>query len=117
MAVTKNLLSGSTHGRGILVTGTTTGASVLVHTAVASLTDFDDIFVYASNISGAAVTLTLEYGAGTTAQFQRKYSIPANSGAFLCVPGWVLRNSETIKAFASSANVIILDGYDYEHRA
>ena len=43
----KELLSGSTSGKNISVTGINTAASVVVHTATAGASNMDEIWVYA----------------------------------------------------------------------
>ena len=60
----KELLSGSTNGKGILVAATAT-AGTLIHTAVSGSTDLDEIWLYAVNSSDADVKLTLEWGEAT----------------------------------------------------
>jgi hypothetical protein len=54
-------LSGSTDGRGIKIAATET-AGTLVHTGTSSETDCDVVTLYATNSSGSAVNLTIEYG-------------------------------------------------------
>lgn len=107
MTYTLNHLSGSTDGQPIAVTGTTTGASVTVHTAVAG-TDIDEIYIFANNISSAAVDLTIEFG-GTTTPDKIVRTIPAKTSK-LVVEGAILQNSKVVKAFASVADVVNLYG-------
>lgn len=109
----RKLLSGSTSGKPIKVTGTATGSSVTVHTAVAGADAYDEVYLWASNNSNAAATLTLEFG-GTTDPDDllcKAYSIPANTP---CVPisaGQSLNGGLAVKAFAGTANVICLTGH------
>ena len=107
----KELLSGSTQGKNISVTGTTTGASVTVHTAVSGTTDLDEIWLYACNTSATARVLTIEYGGTTDQDDLVELEIAADSGMTLIIPGLLLQNSLVVKAFAASANVINLNGY------
>ena len=53
----KKKLSGSTDGKAVKVTGTSTGATVTVHTAVAGTTEgtFDEVWIYANNTSTTAI--------------------------------------------------------------
>ena len=60
----KTILSGSTDGRGILVTATAT-AGTLIHTGSATATTLDEIWLYAVNSDAADVKLTLEWGGVT----------------------------------------------------
>jgi hypothetical protein len=110
---TKKKLSGSTDGMAIKVTGTSTAATVTVHTAVASVTTgvFDEIWLYANNTSASAVKLTLEWGTATAADGNIELTIAAESGLVLVVPGLILQNSKVVKAFAGTADVILLSGY------
>lgn len=110
---TKKKLSGSTDGMAIKVTGTSTAATVTVHTAVASTTAgvFDEIWLYANNTSTSAVKLTLEWGTATAADGNIELTIAAEAGLVLVVPGLILQNSKVVKAFAGTADVILLSGF------
>jgi hypothetical protein len=110
---TKQKLSGSTDGLAIKVTGTSTAATVTLHTAVAGTTvgTFDEIWLYANNTSASAVKLTLEWGTATAADGNIELTIAAESGLVLVVPGLILQNSKVVKAFAATADVILLTGY------
>jgi hypothetical protein len=109
----KNKLSGSTDGLAVKVTGTSTGATVTVHTAVAGTTvgTFDEIWLYANNTSASAVKLTLEWGTATAADGNIELTIAAEAGLVLVLPGLILQNAKVVKAFAATADVILLTGY------
>jgi hypothetical protein len=112
--VTLDKLSGSTDGKPIHVTGTATGTSVTVHTAVSGTSSFDRIFINAYNAHSADVVLTLEIG-GASAPNVIKQTIPYQSGLYPVVPGGIIINNGTIvKAFAGTANVIALSGEVHE---
>lgn len=103
-------LSGSTDGKGIKVTGTSTAATVTVHTAHA--TSLDEIWLWAYNDDASAVIVTIEFGGTTDPDNVVQMSIPGgNAGTVSVIPGWVLTNSLVTKAFAGTANVIVLYGY------
>lgn len=110
---TKNKLSGSTDGMAIKVTGTSTAATVTVHQAVAGTTAgvFDEIWIYANNTSTSAVKLTLEWGTATAADGNIELTIAAEAGLVLVVAGLILQNSKVVKAFAGTADVILLTGF------
>jgi len=110
---TKKKLSGSTDGLAIKVTGTGTGSTVTVHTAVAGTTvgTFDEIWLYANNTSTSAVKLTLEWGTATAADGNIELTIAAEAGLVLVVPGLILQNAKVAKAFAGTADVILLSGF------
>ena len=76
----RQLLSGSTNGRAIPVAATATPGTA-IHTAVAGTASFDELYLWASNVTGSAATLTLEWGGVTDPgdHMVKQYSIPANS--------------------------------------
>lgn len=103
-------LSGSTNGRGVKVSATSS-AGTTIHTATSSATDCDVITMYAYNSSASAVTLTLQWGGTTSVDDDIKLSIPSLSGLTLVVPDMVLRNSLIVKAYAGTADVITIHGF------
>jgi hypothetical protein len=103
-------LSGSTHGRAVLVAATAS-AGTIIHTATSSATDCDVVTLYAYNSSGSAVNLTLQWGGTTSPDDDMKLSIPTTSGLTLVVPDLVLRNSLLIRAYAGTANVVTIQGF------
>ena len=107
----KRLLSGSTDGKAVKVTGTGTGSTVTVHTAVTGTTNLDEIWIYANNTSASSVKLTLEWGTATAADGNIELSVAAESGLVLVTAGLLLQNSLVVKAFAGTADVILLHGY------
>ena len=109
--VAKNKLSGSTSGMGIKVVATAT-AGTLIHTAVAGATNFDEVWLWVVNTHSAAVDLTIEYGGVTDPDSLINVdSIPVESGLTLVCPGLILNGGLVIRAFASSANVLVIYGY------
>ena len=104
----KQKLSGSTDGKGIKVTQTATAGDT-IHTAHA--TDLDEIWIYAVNSSGNDVKLTLEWGEATAPDGNIEVVIPAENGLVLVVPGLLLTNSLVVKAFADTANVLLIHGF------
>jgi len=107
----KALLSGSTQGKQIKVTSTTSGAADTVHTAVAGTTDLDEIWLYVYNADTVTRTLTLLWGGTTAPDNVIKTGVPAQSGRLLVVDGMLLQNGLVVKAYADAANVLILDGF------
>lgn len=111
--IAKVELSGSTDGRPILVAATATPGTT-IHTA-ASVTgndNYDEIWLWACNTDTTARKLTIEWG-GTTSPndtFEWTNLAPEN-GLVLIVPGLVLQNALLCRAFASSANLVIIAGY------
>tara|TARA_R100001143_G_C3271153_1_gene92238 strand:- start:182 stop:535 length:354 start_codon:yes stop_codon:yes gene_type:complete len=106
----KELLSASTNGKAIKVTATAT-AGTLIHTAVSGTSSLDEIWLYAVNSSASLVKLTLEWGEATAPDGNIEQNVPAESGLMLLVPGLVLQNGLTVKAFAGTGSVITIAGY------
>jgi hypothetical protein len=85
-------------------------------------TGLDEVWLYATNLTPAAVTLSLSFGApqlGTTPLTSEitNITIPANSGLTLVTPGLILSNNTSstansaVYAYASTANAIAISGY------
>lgn len=110
MAVTLELLSGSTNGKAVKVAASSTPGTT-IHTAVAGTTNKDEIYLYAVNTSTGGVELTLEWGETTSPDGNIPVTIPARSGLVLVMPGLPLQNGLVVKAFASVQNVIMISGY------
>ena len=106
----KELLSASTNGKGVLVAATST-AGTLIHTAVSGTTDIDEVWLYAVNAHSASIKLTLEWGEATEPTGNIEQTVPNESGLMLLVPGLLLQNGLTIKAFAGTANEVVIHGY------
>lgn len=107
----KQLLSGSTNGKGILVAATAT-AGTLIHTAVSGTSSLDEIWLYANNTSASAVKLTLEWGEATAPNGNIEVNIGAEgTGMILVAPGILLQNGLVVRAFAGTTNVINIFGY------
>jgi len=107
----KHLLSGSTNGKNISVTGNATGSAVTVHTATSGTSNLDEIWLYATNTSAAAVVLTVEFGGTTNQDDYIELELAADSGMTLIIPGLLLQNSLVVKAWAGTADVININGY------
>lgn len=111
---TKILLSGSTQGKPIKVSATSSTGTT-IHATGTSASTIDEIWLYAYNSSTGPVALTIEYG-GTTAPDQNiKIDIPPTSGLTLVVPGLILTGTgaaaNNVTAFAGTTNVITISGY------
>ena len=108
----KRKLSGSTDGMGILV-ATNGTPGTLLHTAVSGTTagTFDEIWLWAYNSYSGNLTLTIEFGNSTVPDHNIKVSIPYRQGEVLVVPGFILQNANTVRAFASQINMIAITGF------
>lgn len=109
MAYTLTLLSGSTDGRGIKVAADATPGTT-IHTAASGATYFDRIWLWGCNTHSSDLLLTLEWGGTTDPDDLYKITVPATD-TILVAPGWILRNSLVVKAFAATANKITLRGH------
>jgi hypothetical protein len=114
----KRQLSESSDGRGIKVAATASPGT-LIHTALESVSanEWDEVWLKAVNTSGAAVKLTIQWGGTTSPDDEVEVTIPAESGFTEVIPGHVLQNGKEVRAFAATANVIVLHGYvnRYQH--
>ena len=110
--MSKEILSGSTNGRGKKVTGTDTSGAVTLHTVTSggSGADIDEIFIYATNTSASQVKLTIEFGGTTSPDDHIVANIPAET-TVLVVPGLILKGGVVVEAFAGTGNVITCHGF------
>ena len=107
---TKLVLSGSSNGKLIKVTGAVSTDAVTLHTAVSNTTDEDEIWLYANNNHTTDVNLTILWG-GSTTDDEITMAIPNGSGLYQIVPGLILRNSNVVSAYAGVANVVYISGF------
>lgn len=105
---TKVKLSESVNGRQIKVVATAT-AGTLLHTAHAS--DLDEIWLWAVNSDTTARKLTIEFGGVTAPDDLIEQTIAPEGGETLVVPGLILTGGVALRAFAATANVVMMVGY------
>lgn len=106
-------LSGSTNGLPIKVTGTSSGAAVTVHTAIAGTTLADYLWLFATNTDTAARTITVAGDNFTDPDdcFCKAFSLAASGIPVPILTGQPLRNGLVVGAWAGTANVITLSGW------
>lgn len=100
-------------GLAIKVAATAT-AGTAIHTASATATTIDEIWLYAVNTSTSAVKLTIEWGEATAPDGNIELTVAAESGLVLVSPGLLLQgnaSAKVVKAFAATTNVITIHGY------
>ena len=100
-------------GLAIKVAATAT-AGTAIHTASATATTSDEIWLYAVNTSASDVKLTVEYGGVASPDDHIEYTVKAENGLYLIVPGLLIKGNATalvVRAFAATANVICISGY------
>lgn len=107
----KRKLSESTDGIGIKVVATATPGTA-IHTAVSGAITgtFDEIWLWAMNNHTISVTLTIEFGNANT-ENNIIVTVPSKQGLYRVIPGFILQNGATVKAFASVTNVITVHGF------
>lgn len=105
------LLEGCTDGKNLLITGTATGSANTIHTAPTGTAKYDLIFIEATNNDTVARELTVEWGGVTSIGGLTYLTIPSKSGWYTVIPERRLQNGLTVKAFASAASVITVNGY------
>jgi hypothetical protein len=104
--ITHNKLSGSTDGEWVKVTGTAAGSAVTAHTAGAGTTNRTYVTLYAYNVHTASVSLYVQKGSGDYVEL----TLGSKRGLTLIMDQAPIMNSKTIKAYASVADVVYLDG-------
>ena len=111
---TKKILSGSTDGKSIKVAASATAGTTIHTGATTPITTLDEVWIYAVNSSSSSVKLTIEWGEATAPDGNIEFTVPAESGLYLIVPGLPLQGNATalvVKAFAATANVVIIHGF------
>ena len=108
MTISRQLLSGSTNGRGVKVAATATPGTT-IHTAHA--TSLDEVWLWCVNSDSAARKLTVEFGGTTSPDDLIEVAIPAESGLVLVSPGLTVTGGVVVRAFAATANVLVVTGY------
>jgi hypothetical protein len=106
----KVLLSGSTNGKGIKVAATSSPGTT-IHTAINNVTDFDEVWLWAVNSSAVDVKLTIQYGGTTAVDNDIEFTVVAEDGLKIILPGPLLNNSLVVKAWAGTADVLVIYGY------
>jgi hypothetical protein len=111
-------LSASSQGRGIPVSATTSPGT-LIHQALSSVAanEWDVLWLRAVNTSTSTVKLTVEWG-GTSSTDHIEVTIPPASGFTEVVAGHGLQGGAQVRAFAATADVLVLHGIvrRYEYR-
>src|SRR5574341_409122 len=108
----RQLLSGSTNGREIPVAAIATPGT-LIHTAITGSVAFDEVYLWASNVTAAAATLTVEWGGTNNPgdHMVKSYSIPAFSAPIPIATGQVLNGGLAVRAFSDTASAINIGGF------
>lgn len=105
----KLTLSGSTGGKGIAVSATSSPGTT-IHTTNND-GDLEEIWIYAINIASTDQDLTIQFG-GTSASDGIAVSLPKKEGLLVIVPGFILEGTGlVVRAFGETSNDINIFGY------
>lgn len=110
----KTILSGSTDGKGILVNQTVSGSAVTIHTGPTNTAHLHEVWLYASNYDTTDRKLTILWGGATAGTDEIEFTVKAENGLYLIVPGLILKGNATalvVKAFAATATAVVVHGY------
>lgn len=105
-------LSGSTNGKQIKITSAS-NPGITIHTATSSsgANTWDEVWLYAYNDNLTSVQLTILWGGTTEPDNAIRITLPPQTGRTLICDGMILQNSLVIKAYASVANEVMIDGF------
>jgi len=110
----KIVLSGSTDGEGIKITGSAPSLGTVVHTAVTgAAASIDEIWLYAHLNVTTLSKLNIVIGPTTATGSQYEHTVTGDdrSGLHLVMPGLVLRNSKVVRAFVTTDTDFVIFGY------
>ena len=100
-------------GLAIKVAATAT-AGTAIHTASATATTIDEIWLYAVNTSTSSVKLTIEWGEATAPDGNIELTVQPEAGLVTIIPGLLLQgnaSAKVVRAFAATTNVICIHGF------
>jgi hypothetical protein len=110
---TKNHLSGSTDGKLIKVAATATPGTT-IHTGPTDTAHFHELWLYAVNSDTTDRKLTIEFGGTSAPDDLIEFTVKAENGLYLIVPGLVIQGNASalvVRAFAATTNVVMIGGY------
>ena len=110
-AIERIPISGCSKGRGIKITATTSGGANTIHTATSSAGVIDEVWLYCYNSGGLEYVLSLCLGGTTDPDDIVKITIPVKAGDILVLSGECFNGGVVIKAYADSANYLVIRGY------
>jgi len=110
-AIERIVLSGSTNGSGIKITGTTSEGANTIHTATSSSGVIDEVWLYCYNSNSLTLVLYLCLGGTTDPDDIVKITIPTQTGDILVLAGECFNGGVVIKAYAQTANYLVIRGY------
>jgi len=111
---TKQILSGSTDGKAILVAATSIGSGTTIHTGSATPATLHEVWLYAVNTSSSSVKLTIGWGGTTDPNDTIELTVLPEAGLVTVSPGLLIKGNATpliIKAAAATASVVAIHGF------
>jgi hypothetical protein len=109
----KTILSGSTDGKGILVAATASPGTT-IHTGSSTAAHLHEVWLYAQNYDTTDRKLTIQWGGTAAGTDDIEFTVKAENGLYLVVPGLILKGNATplvVRAFAATATSIVIHGY------
>lgn len=107
------LLSGSTDGVPIVITGTTAAAPTVVHTSGSGTADIDLVYLWLCNTHSADLDVGVVAYSGTPADPTNVVffgTIPSKSGVYVALEGYPVTNSKIIGVYCGTASKITASG-------
>jgi len=103
-------LSGATTGVPIIVAANASPGTV-VHLGTA--TSYDEVYLFASNVTASAATLYIQWGVTTDpgGMMVKNFSITANSAPVPIAVGQRINGAVTVLAFCTAASAINITGW------
>ena len=99
----------------IVLSGSTNGAPIAVQTAATTIhdahaSDTDEVWIWATNVTTGDVKLTMQIG-GTAAANLIEYTVPAEDGLHLIIPGIAITGGVDTDAICPTNGDINIVGY------
>ena len=107
---TKNVLSASNNGRGILINNSTGTDGTTLHTVPTGTTGHDEVWIYAYNRAGADRNITILFG-GASDTDKIESILPSGDGMYTLIPGLPLNNGLIIRAYATVTESVNIFGF------
>lgn len=106
------LLSGSVSGQPIPVAATATPGTV-IHTAADGESSFDEVYLFAANVTAVAAKLTIEWGgvANPGSHLVKQYNLTPFCAPIRIADGQVLNGGTVCRAFSDTASAINITGF------
>lgn len=108
---TKLPLSASVSGKNVLLTTTASSVAIPIHTAPVGSLSLDEVWIYAYNEASASVVTSILWGGTSEPTDVTRHNVSSRVGRTLLIDGKVIQGGLTVSAYASTASVIVFDGY------